>query len=681
MSLFLSDSFNRAVRTLSGGKISLKISSWYIMAGSLWILLSDRAVALLDIDMPTFVLMNTYKGWAFVLITAVLLYSLIQRFLRTIVESGQKLVIAHRELESSYEEIAAAEEELRQQFETLEWQTKALTLSEWNYRNLFDHMMNAFVLYEVVRDETGNPVDYLILSINPAFERLTGLKAVELIGRSILKAVPRIAPHLMEKYREVVLSGAPQCFTEYSPQLNRYFEIEAFCPDKNRLAVHFLDCTDRIIHQKKIEHMAYYDALTGLPNRYLLRDRLQKAVEYASAGKEKLAVIFLDLDGFKLVNDTLGHFAGDEFLKAISGRLVASVAENDTVGRLGGDEFMILVQSGQYLENIDATVDKLIQAVATPWQHNGSTYRITCKAGIAVSSEDHSDADALLRQADIAMYQAKEQGKGKYQYYLPDMAIEFSRRLAIETELHQAIEEQQFILHYQPLVVDNGRIIGVEALLRWQHPEKGLIPPQDFIPVAEETGLILKIGEWVIHTACRQSRIWQDAGLPHLLMAVNLSARQLQQKDLVKVISGAICDSGMKPENLVLEITETTAMENAEHTIQVLKALGTMRIRIALDDFGVGHSSLVYLKRFPIDLLKIDRSFIQDIHTNSEGAIIVQMILALAKNLNYVVVAEGVETVEQLSFLKNLQCDYMQGYLFSEPLPAAEMMKMLIQYG
>lgn len=576
------------------------------------------------------------------------------------------------------ENLQASQDELRQQFENLKKQAIALEASQQRYHSLFDNMINGFALHDIICDDSGKPVDYRFLSVNPAFERLTGLKGDKILGKTVLEIHPNIEQYWIEEYGKVALTGQPHSMIKYARELGRYYEVEAYCPESGKFAVHFLDCTERFKHHEKMEHMAYHDALTDLPNRYLFRDRLQKALVRAARSNNKVAVVMLDLDDFKLINDTLGHFAGDELLKVISERLRSSLREEDVVSRVGGDEFIILLENINTIDDITPITEKIIQAVERPWHYNQKMHNITCSLGVSVFPSDGQDADVLLKQADLAMYKGKELGNGCCQHYHFDMGAQVSRRVEMEAELRIALEKEQFILHYQPQVDFNGCIVGVEALIRWQHPGRGMIPPLEFIPAAEESGLITKLGEWVLQTACCQAKKWQDDGLPPIYMAVNLSARQFHQQNLLQVISQTIEQSGLDPQRLILEITETVAMKSAEYTTQVLQTLRSMGIQIALDDFGIGYSSLLYLKRFPVNSLKIDRSFIQDIDTEPEGGSIARAILGLAKNLQYTVVAEGVETAEQLNFLKKLQCDQMQGYIFSKPLPAEGITKMLL---
>lgn len=535
-------------------------------------------------------------------------------------------------------------------------------------------------MHEIICDADGKPVDYRFLLANPAFERMTGLKSQNIVGKRVLEIMPDTEPYWIAIYGEVALTGQPRSFIQFANDFGKYYEVEAFCPEPGKFAVHFLDCTESIQHKEKIEHMAYHDALTDLPNRYLFRDRLQDMLGKAVRNQERLAVVMLDLDDFKLVNDTLGHFAGDELLKVIGRRATSVLRRGDMIARLGGDEFVLLIEGIGNAESVTMIVEKLRKAIYEPWLYNSVAYHVTCKIGISLFPEDGQDADTLMKHADIAMYRAKELGKGYYQFYLPTMERQVSQRMEIEVELHRAVDNNEFVVYYQPQVDQAGDIVGVEALVRWEHPTRGLVMPMEFIPIAEESGLILKIGTWVLQTACQQAKQWTVAGISPVFMSVNLSAHQFHQQDLLTVVSDIVASSEISPQRLVLEITETVAMGNAEHTIRVLQELKSLGISIALDDFGIGYSSLIYLKRFPVDSIKIDRSFIHDMESNSEGKIIVQTILALTKNLQYIAIAEGVETFEQLEILKELHCDQMQGYLFSKPLPAVEMTQLLQIY-
>ena len=432
----------------------------------------------------------------------------------------------------------------------------------------------------------------------------------------------------------------------------------------------FLDITERKRAEEQVRNLAYHDTVTGLPNRLLFQDRLALAVAQAHRHHQRLAVLFLDLDRFKIINDSLGHSIGDRLIREVAGRLRTCLREGDTVARLGGDEYTLLLPHVGQAVDAAKVAKKVLDLVRIPFDIDGRELFVTASVGISLYPDDGRDAEALVKNADTAMYRAKDQGRDNYQLYTPAMNATALQRLALESSLRKALAQDELVLHYQPILdVASRRVHGVEALLRWRHSELGLVPPVEFIPLAEVTGLILPMGSWVLRTACAQARAWQDRH-PGLTVAVNLSARQFQEPSLVAQVTDALADTGLEPRCLQLEITESSAMQNAQSAIQTLRELKALGVGLSIDDFGTGYSSLSYLKRFPIDTLKIDQSFIRDIGSDPDDAAIASAIIALAHVLKLKVVAEGVETAGQLEFLTAHGCDRTQGYLFSRPLSA-----------
>ncbi len=428
----------------------------------------------------------------------------------------------------------------------------------------------------------------------------------------------------------------------------------------------------------QIHQLAYHDALTGLPNRVLLLDRLGQALAQAERDGAQIAVLYIDLDRFKTINDTLGHPAGDELLRQVASRLRTVVREGDTVARLGGDEFVILLLHVLTARDAAQVAIKALGAMSVPFSVIGHELHATTSIGLGMFPKDGTDAETLLKHADTALYQAKDRGRQQYQFFDARMNAQAHERLLLENHLRRALLRGELSLHYQPQIdLRSDAVVGVEALLRWQHPERGMVPPDEFIPIAEETGLIAEIGEWVLRTACNQASTWQAAGLPPVRMAVNLSVRQLlRQFDLPGLVGAVLRDSGLAAPSLDLEITESTLLADPGHAIEVLRELHGMGLQITVDDFGTGYSSLSYLKRLPLDRIKIDQSFVRDI-PDADDVVIVQTILAMAKQLKIGVVAEGVETLAQCQFLREQRCEEAQGYLFSHPLRAEACAELL----
>jgi diguanylate cyclase (GGDEF)-like protein/PAS domain S-box-containing protein len=438
------------------------------------------------------------------------------------------------------------------------------------------------------------------------------------------------------------------------------------------------DITERTYAEEQIKHLAYHDALTGLPNRLLFKDRLTVALSHAQRDHSRIAVLFLDLDRFKVINDSLGHNIGDQLLQAVAARVQSCVRESDTVARLGGDEFTLMIPNLQRSEDAAPVAQKILEAVRYPFHIEGREFFITTSIGISLYPEDGTDAETLIKNADTAMYQAKEQGRDNYQLFNAYINAKALQRIALEHGLRRALFNDEMAVHYQPIFdLRAGRISGMEALLRWTHPEMGPIPPSVFIPLAESTGLMNSIGAWALRAACKQAKTWHDAGFKNLSLAVNLSVTQLQQPDLVARVREALEETGLPPRLLELEITESSAMHSPEASVRTLYDLKKLGIRISLDDFGTGHSSLSYLKRFPIDTLKIDQSFVRDINSDPDTAAIVTAIIAMAHSLRLKVIAEGVEFSEQAAFLKRYGCDQMQGYLIKPPVPAREFFELI----
>jgi diguanylate cyclase (GGDEF)-like protein/PAS domain S-box-containing protein len=452
----------------------------------------------------------------------------------------------------------------------------------------------------------------------------------------------------------------------------------------------FIDISNLKQAQEQITRMAYFDSLTNLPNRLLFRDRLQLAINYAERHRSLFALLILDLDNFKRINDTLGHRVGDLLLKEAAQRLTDSMRSTDaivrqstdefdtTVARQGGDEFTILLTEINHVQHAAKVSQRFLEALAQPFVLDGHEIFISASIGLALYPLDGKDLDSLLKNADIAMYHAKEKGRNNYQFFQQSMNVAALERLSLESSLRKALEQNEFILFYQPQMdIRSGNIVGVEALIRWKHPERGMIPPFEFIPLAEETGLIAPIGEWVLNTACRQSKEWQKQGNARLCVSVNISGHQFRMQNISKTVTRALEAADLDPRFLMLEITESTIMQHTEEIMAMFHELTALGVRFSIDDFGTGYSSLSYLKSFPIHELKIDRSFIKDITTNTDTAAIAKAIIAMAHSLKLKVVAEGVETEQQLKLLYDEGCDEMQGYLISRPIPAGEVLKLL----
>ena len=441
---------------------------------------------------------------------------------------------------------------------------------------------------------------------------------------------------------------------------------------------HVAQYLQRTQAEDALRFVATHDALTGLPNRVMFNQRLEHAIMQAKRHRRQLAVLFIDLDRFKVINDTLGHEFGDTLLRDVAQRLIQNLRASDTVARLGGDEFVVLLEETSAPMYVAAVAQKLIGALAQGFALAGKEYHVSASIGVSTYPADGETAAGLLKSADIAMYRAKEQGRNTFQFYAAEQNIHTVERLTLESGLRRALERGQLVLHYQPQVeTASGRIIGVEALVRWQHPELGLLPPASFIAIAEETGLVVPVGQWVLHAACATQRTWRETGLPPLRMSINLSPRQFLHDGLTRDIEMIVRASDADAAHLELEITEGMVMQDPERAVHVLREMRNIGVHIAIDDFGTGHSSLAYLKRFPVDNLKIDRSFIADIPADRGAAAITQAIIAMAHSLELKVIAEGVETEAQYQFLLAQRCDGYQGYFFSKPLPAEQMRALL----
>lgn len=558
---------------------------------------------------------------------------------------------------------------------------KTIRQSEERFRQLAENIEDVFWIvspdfrevfyvspaYEKVWGRTcqslyQSPLDWLE-AIHPEDQK----KVLDAIQQSVTQGTA-----IEEEYRILLPDGSTRWISDRgSPVRDEQGVISRFAGVAR-------DITEPKRIQERIQHLATHDELTGLPNRRLFADRLERALAQARRRQQKLVVLFLDLDRFKSVNDTFGHAMGDLLLHGLADRLKECIRESDTVARLGGDEFAILLAEIAQVEDAAKIAEKILDIFTEACDLGGNEAFITASIGLSLYPEDGNDGETLMKNADVALYRAKEQGRNNYQFWTADMKLRSTERLIFESRLRAALEQDEFVLYYQPQVDPRtGQILGLETLLRWRHPEKGLLPPATFIGLAEETGLIVPIGAWVLKTACAQAKAWQDRGFPPVRIGVNLSARQFRYYDLAKQVSRVLAETGLDPKWLNLEITETLAMHDVDATIQTLRVLADLGVQISIDDFGTGYASMGYMKRFPVDVLKIDQSFVKEMTTGSDNAAIIPVIIAMAHTLKLNVIAEGVESDEQLSLLTPHHCEGMQGYLFSRPLPAEECARLL----
>ena len=529
---------------------------------------------------------------------------------------------------------------------------------------------------------TITDADNNIVAINESFSRLTGYAPDEVIGRnprilSAGKTPPEVYQRMWHSLQTTNgWAGELWDRRKSGEAYPKWLSISVVRDAENQISnyiANFVDISERKATEERVLHLAHHDPLTDLPNRYSLNERLPHALRLCRRNHQQLALMLIDLDGFKSINDTLGHQMGDRLLVSVADRLREAVRDSDIVARLGGDEFVIVLPAIESPSAAASVATKIVQSISSPYFIDEHELRSSPSIGICIFPDDGIESVDLLKNADVAMYHAKAMGRANFQFFTENMQKSAAQRARLDTDMRVALKEQQFVLHYQPqLDLRTGQIVGVEALVRWQHPERGMVPPGNFIPLAEETGLILPLGDWVLREACRQMRDWAQTGLAHIMMSVNLSAVQFRDTSLATQIAGILAEHGLAAECLDLEVTESMSMASPENSIAIMQALTAQGLSLSIDDFGTGHSSLSYLKLFPIRTLKIDRAFVKDIETDENDAAICDITVLLAHRLGLDVVAEGVETAEQMKYLTSIGCEKVQGYLISKPLPATQ---------
>ncbi len=571
----------------------------------------------------------------------------------------------------------------------------------WDDSLLRWHVLEAFQRYEMswhnhqlteifnstmegimITDHSG-----VIQATNPAFSAITGYSEAEVMGRTprLLRSDKETPEHHQQMWQSLNSQGQWQGEMwnrrkngEDYPQWMTISSLPSEYGENSQYVALFIDITKQKEREACIEYQAYHDALTALPNRRLFHDRLERALAQVERNGESLAVLFIDLDRFKNINDSLGHDIGDQLLQAVAQRLKKAVRHEDSVARLGGDEFTVLLSRVSKRKEVEKIARKLTTVFRQPFEIDGHTLHISTSMGVALFPSDGKTPESLMKNADSAMYRAKEKGRNTYCFYSQQMNALAENRLVLENDLHDALMHGELIPFYQlQRDAHSGAVSGFEVLLRWNHPERGIVMPGEFIALAEESGLIVPIGAWVLEEACRQAKVWIDAGQADLTVAVNLSARQFQEPDLVKQVAEILNKTGLSARHLELEITENLLLQHSDQNSAVLQELHELGVCLALDDFGTGYSSLSYLKKFPFDRLKIDQSFVRGLPDNREDAALVEAIITLGHTLGLDIIAEGVESEAQLTFLRERGCDLIQGYLFSEPLPAEKVAQFL----
>ena len=551
---------------------------------------------------------------------------------------------------------------------------RAMTESDEWLRTTLEHLVDGVV----VINDSGE-----IESLNGATERLFGYQPEEIVGAHVRVLVPGSGPDADDDYfsqflrtgKKTPIGIGEEVFGRHKDGGRFPLDIEfgeVQMGDRRRLIATLRDITERKEAEALIVKQANYDSLTKLPNRTLFMDRLSLALTRASRNGGQIGLLFIDLDNFKKVNDTLGHSAGDQLLQEAAERLTACVRETDTVARLGGDEFTIILPDLQKAHDVEQVVRQILDRLSKPYLIDGTEVFASGSVGITLFPDDGKDAETLLKNSDTAMYRAKYDGRNTFRFFTAKMNAEALESVKLENQLRHAVDRGEFVLHYQPIIdLESGRVAGAEALLRWNHPVDGIVSPIKFIPLAEETGLIVPIGDWVFKAACEQIREWHDIGLNSLHVSVNLSPRQCREITFGETFEDTLRTTGADPNAVTLEITENLLMESDnDDAVTMLHKLRDQGVHLSLDDFGTGYSSLSYLKRFPFDVLKIDRSFVKDVATDSEDKALIEAMIAMAHGLNIKVVGEGAETREQVDFLRSRNCDAVQGYYFSKPIPA-----------